>query len=64
MFVLGTISVSVMMVHVGDPAAFSKVGSNVLLALEGMLNMDADQRNDGNCLGQQNEPEEKGTRSP
>lgn len=52
MFVPATSGVCVVMMHVIDLAAFSKVGSNVLRVLEGMLNVDADQRNNGNCLGQ------------
>lgn len=63
MFVLATITMGVMVMRVMDSAAFGKVGSNVLIVLEGMLNMGADQRNDGNCLGQQNKPEEKWTKS-
>jgi hypothetical protein len=63
MLVLAAITMGVMMMHVMDSTAFSEIGSNVLLVLEGMLNMGADQRNNGNCLGQQNEPEEKWTKS-
>ncbi len=63
MIVLAAVTMGVMMMHVMDSAAFGEVDGNVLLVLEGMLNMGADRRNNGNCLGQQNEAEEKWTKS-
>ncbi len=63
-FVLATIVVRVMMVHVIDPAAVGKVSCNILLALEGMLDMCADHRHNARCLGQQNKPQEQRTKPP
>jgi len=64
MFVLSTIVMGVMMVHVSDPAGLGQVGRNILLILEGMLDMGADQRHDTGSLGQQKEPEEQRTKTP
>jgi hypothetical protein len=55
-FVPTTVVVGVMMVDVTDLSAFGEVGNNVLLALEGMLNMYADQWHDAHHLGQQEKP--------
>jgi len=51
-FVLSISVMGMMMVHVVDPAAVAKVGGDILLVLEGMLDMDADQRHYAGCLGQ------------
>jgi len=64
MFVLSPIVVVVMMVHVSDPPGLRKVGSNVLLVLEGVLDMGADQRNNAGRLGQQKEPQEQRAKTP
>jgi hypothetical protein len=39
------------MVHVIDLAALTEVGSNILVILQGMLDMGPDQRHDSNRLG-------------
>jgi len=62
--VLSTIMMDVMMVDVSDPAGLGQVGRNVLLILEGVLDMDADQRHDTASLGQQKEPQERRTKTP
>ena len=51
-FVLASIMVRVMVVHVIDPTTFGKVSRNVLLVLDGMLDIYADQRHNAHCLGQ------------
>jgi len=51
-FVLSIRVMDMMMVHVIDSAALAKVGGDILLVLEGMLDMDADQRHYASCLGQ------------
>ncbi|HMA70591.1 MAG TPA: hypothetical protein VKP67_03745 [Xanthobacteraceae bacterium] len=50
--VLSAAVVDVMMVHVSDFATLTKVGSYILLVLEGMLDMDADQRHHAGGLGE------------
>ena len=64
MFMPPTIVMGVMMMYVGDPAGLGQVGSNILLVLEGMLDMGADQRHNSRRLGQQKEPEEQRTKTP
>jgi hypothetical protein len=49
--VLFAILMGVMMMHVPDPAALGRVGSNILLVLECILDMDADQWHDTRRLG-------------
>jgi hypothetical protein len=51
-FMLATIMMGVVMVHVIDATAFSEIGSNILLVLHDMLNMYADQRHNAHSLGQ------------
>jgi hypothetical protein len=48
-----TFVMDVMMVHVSDPAGLGHIGSNVLVILEGVLDMGGDQRHDAGDLGQQ-----------
>jgi hypothetical protein len=64
MFVLSTIVMGVVMVHVRDPAGLGQVGRDILVILEGMLDMGADQRHDTGSLGQQKEPQEHRTKTP
>jgi hypothetical protein len=52
MFVLAAIVMGVVMVHMIDPAAVGQIGSDVLLVLEGMLEMHADQRHNACGLGE------------
>jgi hypothetical protein len=52
------------MVHVSDPAGLGHVGGNILVILEGVLDMGADQRHDTGDLGQQQQPEERRTETP
>jgi hypothetical protein len=59
MFVLATIVVGMMVVYVSDPTGLTEVGSNILLILEGMLDMDAGQRQDAHCLGEHKKPQEQ-----
>ena len=63
-FMLAAVTMGVMMMHMMHPAALRTVGSDVLRVLEEMLNLGADQRNNGHHLGQQNKPEEKRTELP
>jgi hypothetical protein len=49
---LSAVVMGVMMMHVLNVAAIGQVGSNILLVLECMLEMDADQRHDAADLGQ------------
>ncbi len=58
-----TIMTGVMMVHV-IAAAFGQVSSNIPLALEGMLDMNAYQRHDAGSLGPQKQPQEERTKAP
>ena len=58
-----TIMTGVMMVHV-IAAACGEVSRNVPLALEGMLDMDADQRRNAGSLGPQKQPQEERTKAP
>jgi hypothetical protein len=51
-FVLRAVTMRVMVVHVSNPAPVSKVGSDVLLGLDGMLNVHAHQRHNAGGLGQ------------
>jgi hypothetical protein len=52
MFVSVAIVMGVVMVHVIDSAAIGQVGSDILLVLEGMLEMHADQRHNACRLGE------------
>ena len=63
MFVLATIVMGMMVVYMSDPTALTKVGSNVPIILEGMLDMDADQGHYGRDLGEHKEPEEQRTKT-
>ena len=54
----------VMMMHVSNSAGLRQVGSNILLAFEGMLDMGADQWHNSGDLGQQKEPQEQRTKTP
>ena len=54
----------VMMMHVSNSAGLRQVGSNILLAFEGMLDVSADQRHNCGDLGQQKEPQEQRTKTP
>lgn len=53
-----------MIVDVIDAAALAPVGSNIVLSLQSMLNMDADQRYDARDLGQHEERQENRTAGP
>ncbi len=64
MLVLSAIVMDVVMVDVSDPASLCQVGSNILLILEGVLDMGADQRHDSGGLGQQKKPQEPWTKTP
>jgi hypothetical protein len=59
-----TIMRGVMMVHVIAVAAFGQVGSNIPFALEGMLDVDADQWQDAGGLGPEKQPQEERTEAP
>jgi hypothetical protein len=48
---LSTLVMDMMMVDVGDPTGLGHVGSNILLILEGVLDLGGDQRNDTDDLG-------------
>ena len=63
MFMLATIVMGMMMVDMSDLAAFTDVGSDILLVLEGVLDMDADQRHDACGLGEHKEPQEQRTKA-
>jgi hypothetical protein len=56
-----TIMTGVMMVHVIAAAAFGQVGSNIPFALEGMLDVDADQWHYAGGLGPKKHPQEERT---
>jgi hypothetical protein len=58
-----TIMMGVMMVHV-NAAALGHVSSDISFALEGMLDVDADQRHDAGSLGPKKQPEEERTKAP
>jgi len=58
-FVLSIRVMGMMMVHVIDFAVLAKVDGDILLVLEGMLDMDADQRHYAGCLGQYKKPQEQ-----
>jgi hypothetical protein len=62
-FVPSAIVMDVVMVDVSDPAGLSQVGGNILIILEGVLDMGADQRRHGGGLGQQKEPQEPWTKT-
>jgi len=64
MFMLSPIVMSVMMVDVRDLSGLRQVGSNILLVLEGMLDMDSDQRHDASRLGQKQQPQEHRSKTP
>jgi hypothetical protein len=57
---LSTLVMDMVAVHVSDRAGLGHVGSNVLVILEGVLDMGGDQRRDTGDLGEQKEPEENG----
>jgi hypothetical protein len=59
-----TIMTGVMMVQVIAAATFGPVSSNIPFALEGMLDVDADQRHDAGSLGPQKQPQEERTQAP
>jgi len=59
--VLSAIVAGVMIVHVSDFAALTEVGSDILLVLEGMLDMDADQRHHASSLGQKKQTQQPWT---
>lgn len=63
MFMLATIVMGMMMVYMSDPAALTEVGSDVLLVLEGVLDMDADQWHDARGLGEHEEPQKQRTKA-
>jgi hypothetical protein len=56
-----TIMTGVMMVHVIAAAAFGPVSSNIPFALEGVLDVDANQRHDAGSLGPKKQPQEERT---
>jgi hypothetical protein len=58
---LSTLVMDMMMVDVSDPAGLGHVGRNILVILEGVLDMGGDQRHDAGDLSQQKEPEERRT---
>jgi hypothetical protein len=58
-----TIMTGVMMVHVIAAATFGQVGSNIPFALEGMLDVDADQWHYAGSLGPQKQPQEERTKA-
>jgi hypothetical protein len=58
-----TVMTGVMMVHVVAVAAFGPVSSNIPFALEGMLDVDADQRHHAGSLRPQKQPQEERTKS-
>jgi hypothetical protein len=60
---LSILVMDMMMVHVSDPGALRHVGSNILVILEGVLDMGGDHRHDTDDLGQQKEPEERRTKT-
>jgi hypothetical protein len=59
-----SIVMGMMMMHVFDAAAFIAVSSDILLVLEGMLDMGADQRHDARSLGEHKKPQEQRTDAP
>jgi hypothetical protein len=61
---LSTLVMNMMMVQVSDPAGLGHVGSNILVILEGVLDMGGDQRHDTGDLGQQKESQERRTETP
>jgi hypothetical protein len=64
MLMLSTMVSKMMIVDVTHPAALAEVGSNILLVLQRMLDVDADQRHDAGSLGQHEEPQQQGTKAP
>jgi hypothetical protein len=64
MLALSAIVAGVMMVDVIDAAALAQLNSNILLGLQGMLNMGADQRHNARDLGQHEETQEERTKAP
>jgi hypothetical protein len=48
---LSILVMDMMMVHVSDPAGLGHVGSNILVILEGVLDMGGDQRHHTGDLG-------------
>jgi hypothetical protein len=63
MLVLSVLVAGMMMVDVIDAAALAQVGSNILLGLQGMLNVSADQWHDARGLGQHEERQEERTKA-
>jgi hypothetical protein len=63
MLVLSTVVMEAMMVHMSDPAGLGEVGGNILLVLEGVLDVGADQRRNAGRLSQKQEPEEQRTQT-
>jgi hypothetical protein len=61
MLVRLSLVMDMMMVDVSDRAGLGHVGRNVLVILEGVLDMGGDQRHDTGDLSQQKEPEERRT---
>jgi hypothetical protein len=59
-----TIMAGVMMVHMIAAAAFGRVGSDIPFALEGVLDVDADQRHHAGSLRPQKQPQEKRPKAP
>jgi hypothetical protein len=64
MLMLSAIVSKMMIVDVAHPAALAEVGSDILLVLQRMLDMDADQRDDAGGVGQHEEPQQQGTEAP
>jgi hypothetical protein len=64
MLVRSAIVAGMMMVDVIDAAALAQVGSNILLGLQNMLNVRADQRHNARDLGQHEERQEERTKAP
>jgi hypothetical protein len=61
---LSTLVMNMMMVQVSDPAGLGHVGSNILVILEGVLDMGDQQRHDTGDLGQQKESQERRPEMP
>jgi hypothetical protein len=59
-----TVMTGVMVVHVIAAATLGLVGRNILIALEGVLDVDADQWHDAGSLGPQKQPQEDRTDAP
>jgi hypothetical protein len=59
-----TVMTGVMVVRVIAAATFGEVSRNIPFALEGMLDVDADQWHDAGSLGPQKQPQEDRTDAP